>query len=300
MEKILLSINNLNKSFSTPVLKDVSLSIKHGEIHAIVGENGAGKSTLVNILVGLLKKDSGHLLLDGIAYEPSSPADGFAAGVSFAAQELSIIETLSVAENIGLRKLPHRKSVILRDRLDEQAHYLLQLVGLTGVSPDISAGLLSLSERQLLELAKALANECRLLILDEPTAALARSQADHLHGIIKDIAAAGTAVIYISHRLNDVLSVSDTVSVLRDGRVVTSAPAHTMSVTDIFAWMSGRNQQDSKTIASAAQAKVPLLSVEDLTTDELPHTINFTCHRGSPIFPQFTNLSRVCPGFVTL
>ncbi len=280
MEKSLLSINNLNKSFSAPVLKDVNLSIKHEEIHAIVGENGAGKSTLVNILAGLLAKDSGHLFLDGIEYEPSSPADGFAAGISFAAQELSIIETLSVAENIGLRKLPHRKSVIQRDRLDQQAHHLLGLVGLTGISPDTSAEFLSLAERQLLELAKALSIDCRLLILDEPTAALTRPQADHLHGIIKDIAVAGTAVIYISHRLDEVLSVSDTVSVLRDGQVVASAPAHTTSVNDIFEQMSGRIQQDSEKINTVAQANVPLLVVEDLTTDELPHAISFDCHQG--------------------
>lgn len=280
MEKAFLSINKLNKSFSTPVLKDVNLKIARGEVHAIVGENGAGKSTLVNILTGLLQRDSGQIILDGVEYDPSSPSDGFDAGISFAAQELSIIETLSVAENIGLRNLPQKNSVILRDKLDEQARRLLKLTGLVGVHPDAPAETLSLAERQLLELAKALATDCCLLILDEPTAALTAPQADHLHGIIKDIAAAGTAVIYISHRLDDVLSVADTVSVLRDGQVVSSVPARTTTVPDIFEQMSGRVAPESQLSATQEIGNVAALDVKAITTGELPHAISFTCHEG--------------------
>jgi ribose transport system ATP-binding protein len=283
VDKARLSINNLNKSFSTPVLKDVNFTIRGGEIHAIVGENGAGKSTLVNILTGLLPRDSGEIFLDGVEYDPSGPGDGFAAGISFAAQELSIIETLSVAENIGLRDLPQRNSVILRGRLYEQARNMLRLVGLTGISPETSAESLSISEQQLLELAKALSIDCRLLILDEPTAALTGPQADHLHGLIADISARGTSVIYISHRLNDVLAVADTVSVLRDGQVVTSAPAHTMTVADIFEQMSGRIPQESQKSATNRAESVAVLKVQAITTDELPHAITFTCHKGEII-----------------
>lgn len=283
MEETLLSINNLNKSFSTPVLKNVNLTIERGEIHAIVGENGAGKSTLVNILTGLLRRDSGQILLHGVAYDPSAPSDGFAAGISFAAQELSIIDTLSVAENIGLKNLPRKNSVILRDKLDVQARRLLQLTGLEGIHPDAPAGTLSLAERQLLELAKAFATDCCLLILDEPTAALTGPQADHLHRIIKDIAAAGTAVIYISHRLDDVLSVADTVSVLRDGQVVSSVPAGTTTVPDILEQMSGRIAPDPKMSAAQEIGDVAVLNVEVITTDELPHPISFTCHTGEII-----------------
>ena len=282
-EKILLEIKNLNKSFAAPVLRDVSLRVRRGEIHAIVGENGAGKSTLVNILTGLLRKDSGQIFLDETAYEAACPADAFAAGVSFAAQELSIIGTLSVAENIGLRKLPHRNSVIRRDRLYEQSHNLLQLVGLKGISPDSAAESLSLSERQLLEFAKALSIDCRLLILDEPTAALTGPQADHLHGIIADLATAGTSVIYISHRLDDVLSVADVVSVLRDGQVVCSMPAQSLAVSDLFEQMSGRSQQQAEQSVAPARPDKPLLRVEKLTTDALPHALSLTCHQGEII-----------------
>ena len=280
MEETLLSVKKLNKSFSTPVLKDVNLTVKRGEIHAIVGENGAGKSTLVNILTGNLPKDSGQLFLQGVEYNPSTPSDGFAAGISFAAQELSIIETLSVAENIGLRNLPQRNSVILRDRLDEQARRLLRLTGLADVHPNALAETLSLADCQLLELAKALATDCCLLILDEPTAALTAPQADHLHGIIKNIAAAGTAVIYISHRLDDVLSVADTVSVLRDGQVISSVPAGTTTVPDIFEQMSGRMVPESQMSATQEIDNAAVLNVVAITTDELPHAISFTCHAG--------------------
>ena len=280
MNKTLLWVKNLNKSFSVPVLKEVNLSIKRGEIHAIVGENGAGKSTLVNILTGLLRRDSGQIFLEGVEYDPSSPTDGINAGISVAAQELSIIETLSVAENIGLRNFPRKNSVILRDELDRQARSLLQLTGLDEISPDAPAESLSLAERQLLEFAKAIATECRLLILDEPTAALTAPQADHLHRIITDIAAAGTAVIYISHRLDDVLSVSDTVSVLRDGQVVATAPAHAMTVPDLFEHMSGRTPQELQQVATEERENVAVLNVESITTDELPHAITFACRKG--------------------
>jgi len=283
VEKLLLSVKNLNKSFATPVLRDVNLSIRRGEIHALVGENGAGKSTLVNILTGMLRKDSGQIFLDGIEYEANAPADAFAAGVSFAAQELSIVGTLSVAENIGLRKLPHRKSVILREELDQQARDLMKLVGLEGFSPNTRADSLSIADRQLLELAKALATDCRLLLLDEPTAALTGPQADHLHRIIADLAAAGTSVIYISHRLDDVIAVADVVSVLRDGQVVRSVPTHTLTVADMIEQMTGRNQQLMDKSTHPAQSGSPVLKVEELTTDELPHAISFTCSQGETI-----------------
>ena len=126
MEPARLSITNLSKSFSTPVLRNIDLSIARGAVHAIVGENGAGKTTLVNILTGLLQKDSGKLVLDGVTYSPSNPKDGFDVGISCATQELSIVGTLSVAENIALRNLPHKKSVILRDELESRARDLLE------------------------------------------------------------------------------------------------------------------------------------------------------------------------------
>ncbi len=280
METARLSVKNLNKSFSAPVLKCVDLSVARGEVHAIVGENGAGKSTLVNILAGILQKDSGELALDGERYEPSTPNDGFGAGISCAAQELSIIGTLSIAENIALRKLPNKKSIIHFDELNQKAGHLLKRVGLEHHSPTTLAERLSLADRQLLELAKALATDCRLLILDEPTSALTGPQADRLHEIVAELAAEGTSVIYISHRLDDVLQVADVITILRDGKVVASAPARTFSVAGMMEQMTGRNRQVSETSTVAADINAPVLEAIDITTAELPHPISFVCHSG--------------------
>lgn len=283
MQQVCLTITDLCKSFAVPVLKRVNLSIKQGEIHAIIGENGAGKSTLVNILAGLLAKDSGEITLHGSVYEPSVPADAFAAGISCAAQELSIIGTLSVAENIALRDLPHNRSVISQDKIEQQARQLLQLVGLNGIAPDTLASTLSLAERQLLEISKSLAADCHLLVLDEPTAALTGPQADHLHKIITDVAASGTSVIYISHRLEDVRRVSDTVSVLRDGQVVATNPTSTLTVADMIEQMMGRSDQKGQQAPALLRDKNPVLKVENLTGSELPHPISFECHAGEII-----------------
>jgi ribose transport system ATP-binding protein len=252
-----LLVQNLNKSYAAPVLNDVSLTVAGGEIHALVGENGAGKSTLVNILTGLVEKGSGELLLDGRVYDPGRASDAFAAGVSFAAQELTTIDTLSVAENIGLRSLPSHLSVVDGQGLTETAQRLLNVVGLDGVSPATKVERLSLAERQMIELAKALCSDSRLLILDEPTAALTAPQADRLHQIIRDRAASGTSVIYISHRLEDVLAIADTVSVLRDGRLVMSQAASSLTVEDLVESMAGEVfQKRADVVAGAGRSEL--------------------------------------------
>jgi ribose transport system ATP-binding protein len=275
-----LDVNNLNKSFSVPVLDGVSLRIACGEVHAIVGENGAGKSTLVNILAGLLAKDSGEMFLDGNPYDPSDAKDAFNHGVSFVAQELSTIGTLTAAENISIRELPRRHSVILRDELNSRAMRLLARVGLEQVSPTALASELSLAECQLLELAKALTTDCRLLVLDEPTSALSAPQAERIHEIVAELAAAGTSIVYISHRLDDVLRISDTVTILRDGQVVASVEAGELSVTSMMQQMAGRDMQKPFRPSGRQKENPVVLEVNDITTGKLPSRIRFSCHAG--------------------
>lgn len=278
-----LVIQKLNKSYATPVLSDVDLSIASGEIHAIVGENGAGKSTLVNILTGLVGRDSGSILLDDEPYLPERASDAFVSGISFAAQELTTIDTLSVAENIGLRYLPSRFSVVDQQTLNEAAQRMLQLVGLLDVLPDTLVEDLSLADRQLVEIAKALVNDARLLILDEPTAALAAPQAERLHGIIRERAATGTSVIYISHRLEDVLNIADTVSTLRDGRIVMTAPAVALTVPDLVEAMAGQAFRDRSTDTADVISGLPLIKADAITTHDLPKPVSLTGHRGEII-----------------
>lgn len=274
-----LTITDLYKSYAAPVLQGVSLSVARGEVHAIVGENGAGKTTLINILAGLTEANGGEICLDGEPYAPARPADAFAAGVSFAAQELSIIDTLSVAENVVLRRLPRRRGVVDRRRLRTKAREMLELVGLEGVAPDREAGTLRLADRQLLEIARAMVGEPALLLLDEPTAALNAVQAARLHGILRSRAMTGASIIYISHRLNDVLEVADTVTVLRDGRVVACAPTADFSTDDLVRLMAGHVDQAS-TAALPSRAGEPLIEVDSVTTEDLPVPISLSGHSG--------------------
>lgn len=278
MKDPLLAIRNLNKSYNVPVLKNVNLSVGRGEVHAIVGENGAGKSTLINVLTGLTPRDSGSISLDGESYAPNSAGDGFAAGVSFTSQELSIIESLTVAENIFLRHLPRRYGVVDKSALHAAARVLLDRVGLDHVAADAHAESLSLADRQLLEFAKAINADCRLLLLDEPTAALTGQQADRLHAVIREIAAQHVSVIYISHRLDDVLDVCDTVTVLRDGGVISTTEADSSSADELVSLMTGGGVIRPRDNGETDAASQPALVVENLCTESLPNAVNVTCH----------------------
>ncbi len=275
-----LVIEGLGKSYASPVLTDVNLTVEKGEIHALVGENGAGKTTLVNILTGLVDKDAGHIELDDKHFSPSSPREAFSAGVSVATQELSIIGTMSIAENLSLKALPAARGVLDRDLLIATAEEELELVGLERTDPWTRAEQLSLSGRQLVELAKAMRGDNALLILDEPTAALTAPQAERLHDRMRERASRGTSVIYISHRLNDVLDVADTVSVLRDGRVVLSGAAGSLTVDELVSAMAGRAFQQGSSGSKTAHSAAPVIRARSLTTDDLPVAIDFEAKAG--------------------
>ncbi len=274
-----VEIKNLFKSFSAPVLKGVSLQIASGSIHGLVGENGAGKSTLINILAGFLPRDKGELFVDGEPYNPRSVKNSLAAGFSLAAQELSLIEHLSIAENIHLKNLPGKYGVLSRKKIARCADDLLKLVGLMDVTADVKVAKLSLAQKQLVELAKALATASKILILDEPTAALTGPQADYLHKIIRDLAAEGMSVLYVSHRLQDVLNVCDSVSVLRSGEIQFTKKSSELTTQILIEAMSGQTHVEYKNDQSRKLDEVRLM-VSNLTTRDLPNAINFSCHRG--------------------
>ncbi|MCY4154964.1 MAG: sugar ABC transporter ATP-binding protein [Gammaproteobacteria bacterium] len=275
-----LSISDLHKSFSTPVLSGVNMTIKPGEVHGLIGENGAGKSTLMNILSGLLPRDRGELSLDGARYRPGNAGDALRHGIVLAAQELSLIDTLSVAENIFLRRLPARKAVIHYPELLDQAGKMMQRVGMEALDPNTPVNRVSLAQRQLTELAKALAVDSRLLILDEPTAALTEPQAQRLHELIRELAAGGASVIYISHRLKDVLEVADTISILRDGQVVDSSPAGAVTLNEMICLMSGRERGDNVAAAAPVSRGGMTLAVDGLQSGQFPQPISFECFAG--------------------
>ena len=272
--------SNIGKTFAVPVLRSVDLQVDAGTIHGLVGENGAGKTTLARIVVGLERADSGSLLLDEQPYSPANASESLGAGVAFCAQELSLVDDLTIAENILLHTATSALVPVRRRTAHHKAKELLALVGLESVSPGGRVGRLSLAEKQLLEVAKALSTDAKLLLLDEPTSALTGPQSGRLHDILRERANAGAAVIYISHRLGDVLDVCDRVSVLRDGKVRFTRHSDALSEDVLIREMAGVDADFDADRPSTDRDAPVHLRVKDLRTSALPHPISFHCRRG--------------------
>ena len=215
-----LSVHALGKDYAAPVLDDVTLSVRRGEVMALAGENGAGKSTLAKIICGLVAPTRGSMRLGTATYAPATRRQAEAQGVRMVMQELGLVPTLTVAENLLLDHLPHRAGWLQRDRLRAAALARLQRIGLDDIDPDTPVARLGIGHQQMVEIARALVDETRVLILDEPTAMLTPREVDTLFKQIAHLAAQGVAVIYVSHRLEELQRIADRVAVLRDGRLV--------------------------------------------------------------------------------
>ena len=238
-DRLLLRMRGLEKSYAAPVLRGIDLDLYAGEVHALVGANGAGKSTLAGILAGLKPPDGGSLELLGRPYAPEVKAVAERAGVQLVLQELRLLPTLSVAENLYLDRLPGRYGWIDFRRLYRRARADLAEVGLGDLDPATLAGGLGVGEQQLVEIASALARRCVLLILDEPTSALTDPQVDLLFDRIKRLKEEGTGVLYISHRLDELRRIADRTTVLRDGRIVTTRPIEELPPEELVRQMAG-------------------------------------------------------------
>lgn len=235
------AVRGLCKAFgANQVLVGLDLDLSAGEVHALVGGNGAGKSTLSKIIAGLEARDAGALLLDGEPYEPANRREAQADGIVMVLQELSVLPTLSVAENLFLGALPrHWLGWLDRSRLHVAARVALDRVGLSGLDPSIPAGALGVGYQQLLEIAAGLAQDCRLLILDEPTAALTGAEVATLFTLLRALRDRGVTILYISHRLDEIAALADRVSVLRDGQRVATLPAQDAFHEKLVALMAG-------------------------------------------------------------
>jgi len=237
----LLSIRGVCKSYATPVLEGIDLDLMPGEVHALVGENGAGKSTLSRILAGLTSPDAGTLRFAEQPYAPASKRDAENAGVHLVMQELNLVRTLSVAENLFLDRLPHRGGWIRYGPLHRAAAEVLARIGLADLDPRTPVEHLGVGHQQMVEIAARLWRSCRVLILDEPTAALTDPEVDRLFEQVRRLQAEGVAVLYISHRLEEIRRIAGTISVLRDGRLVATRPVRDIAIDEIVRLMVGRD-----------------------------------------------------------
>ena len=236
-----LAARDLHKAFAgVGVLHGVSLELRQGEIVALLGENGAGKSTLLNILSGVLRPDAGAVLLDGAARAWRGPREARDAGVAVVHQELSVVRGMSVAENIFLGDYCARRGWTRPREMMARTRPLLDRVGAGHVSPRARMGDLGIADQQLVEIAKSLARDVRVLILDEPTSSLTPHEAAALFAVMRTLRDAGVALAFISHRLDEVVAVGDRVLVLRDGRLVRDMPAGVLDRARVIADMTGR------------------------------------------------------------
>ncbi|WP_372724935.1 sugar ABC transporter ATP-binding protein [Novipirellula sp.] len=276
----LLQVDGLTKRYgNVTVLRDVSLEVRQGEIHALLGANGAGKSTLCKIVSGLVPKSEGQMTLDGHSFAPSNKQDAEAAGVEIVQQELNLIPTLSVAENLLLTRLPRRFGAIDSRELHRRAAQILDRFGLADVASDALVGSLGVGRQQMVEIAAALARQCKLLILDEPTAALSGSESEQLFAHLTRLRDEGVAIIYISHRLDEVARLSNRVTVLRDGMLVSTQSTASLTTDAMVDLMSGETAVAAKRDHVCHATNQDAMRVESVTSG-IVDDVSFTVRRG--------------------
>lgn len=245
-ERAVASVHGICKAFpGVKALGDVSLDVLSGEVHALVGENGAGKSTLMMILSGVIQPDEGGICIDGRDVRIRDSAEAKRLGIGTVFQELSLVPGLSVAENILAHHLPTRCGIIDRRLLKARARAALARVGID-IDPDRRLGSLSIANRQLVEIAKALAQSTRLLVLDEPTSSLTFAETQRLVSLVKGLRTEGIGILFISHKMSEVFAVADRISVMREGRMVATLEAAGTSPDEVVSLMAGRAIADAR------------------------------------------------------
>ena len=278
-DRPLFEAHDIHKCYDVPVLFGVNLDIHGGECHALIGENGAGKTTLVKIISGLTPATRGDMRLSGEPFRPKTRRQASASGVRTVLQELTAIDTLTVAESIFIGTLPHRWGWLERDTLNRQARRLLDSLGLSGLDPQQPISDLGIGQRQMVEVAGALSQPCRLLVLDEPTAALTATDVDRLFGVLAKLQAAGTAILYISHRLEEIRQLANRVTVLRDGADVTTQSTSLLSTEEMIRLMVGRRVCVAVTRTKPPTGR-PALRVQHLRSAPAVRDVSFAVHWG--------------------
>lgn len=279
-----LQLDSLSKSYpGVQALNEVSFQVQQGHVHALVGENGAGKSTLIRILSGAERPDSGHLWLGGALYRPRTPKEALSRGVSTIYQIFNLLPDRTIMHNALLGKEPRRMGVGLRlEAMQQETQRVLASLGAGYLDPQQVVEHLKVGEKQIVEIAKALLNQSRLLIMDEPTAALNQTETGALFKAIERLKAEGVTILYVSHRLEEIFALCDAVTVLRDGAHISTRPIGEVTRDSLVTDMIGRRLES---VFPAKQARLPeksaevILEVKGLSARAF-ESVNFTLKRG--------------------
>jgi inositol transport system ATP-binding protein len=276
----LLELHHVCKGYpGVAALDDVSLELRHGTVHGLIGENGAGKSTLMKIVAGVCAPDSGELRLAGRSVRLDSPRAALAHGIAMIHQELNLMPSMSVAENIWIRREPVNALGLVNHReLNRRTRALLDGLAID-IDPATEVGALPIALRQMVEIARALSYESRLVIMDEPTSALTERDAERLFGVIRDLRVRGVGIFYVTHRMEELFALADEISVLRDGRHVSTGRASDLSRDALIRMMVGRELAPLPAAAPAAHGPV-MLRVRDLKVPGGLHPVSFELHAG--------------------
>src|SRR5262249_8310439 len=280
-----LEMRGIRKSFPGVVALDgVDLTLRAGEVHMLLGENGAGKSTLRKILSGACRRDAGDVLIGGAPVDIDGPRDALARGIRVIYQELTLVPQLSVAENIFLGALPARAfGIVDRRALHVRTARLLEDLGMA-IDPRTRVGRLGLAQRQMVEIAKALAADeatptASVLVMDEPTSALTSREVEQLFGLIQRLASRGVAIVYITHRMDEVFRIGHRLTVLRDGCVVATRALNEVTVSELVRLMANRDLTDHFPKVRVERGP-ELLRVERLSRQGALRDVSFTLHAG--------------------
>jgi len=280
--EIILEVKKISKEFpGVKALDNVSIEVKKGEIHAVVGENGAGKSTLMKILGGQLMLDSGEIYIHGQKTKITGIQSSIGHGISVIYQEFNLVPELSVAENIFLTRLPTGMKVLNIGKLNKMTTELLEKLKIN-INPTTIIRELSVSEQQMIEIAKAISYNAEILIMDEPTAALSNKEVIQLFDLIRDLKEQGKTIIYVSHRLKEIFEITDTLTVLRDGKHVLTIPTAETTEDELVRNMVGRDISNYYHLDEIKKHDVSqeMLRIENLTKEGVFNDISFTLHKG--------------------
>ncbi len=281
MGEVILEMKNIKKSFSgVPALKNASLEVKSGEVHALVGENGAGKSTLMKILCGIYHADGGTITYFGSERNFENISQSQEAGICIIHQELNMLSHLTVAQNIYIGREPKNGIFIDDKKMEDDTSILFKRMGVE-IPPSSKLGALTVGKQQMVEIAKAISHESRLLVLDEPTAALSQRESEELFKIMNELKAKGIGMVYISHRMNEIKRISDRVTVMRDGEYIGTVNTKDATQDEIVKMMVGREiSGENKTKSNVKPNARTVLEVKNIGNGDTVKGVSFKLRRG--------------------